>query len=117
MRWLLCFILTSRLIAAPFENLRPSTPDEIASLSVNLLIDGYISALSGQPSLYETDLLIKAAQDLTLQRIYLPPQIFGRYEDNDRLDRMSLGKAIAFKNTGGGKYCPIFGLASISTLP
>lgn len=68
MRWLLCFIFTSRLIAAaPFENVGPSTPDEIASLSANLLIDGYISALSGQVSLHETDLHIKAAQDLALK--------------------------------------------------
>ena len=94
MRWLLCFILTSRLIAAPFENVGPSTPDEIASLNTNLLIDGYISPLSGQASLHETDLLIKAAQDLTLKRVYVPPQILGRYEDKDRLDRLSLGKSL-----------------------
>ncbi|WP_138106584.1 hypothetical protein, partial [Candidatus Rhabdochlamydia sp. T3358] len=84
MRWLLCFILTSRLIAAPFENVGPSTPNEIASLNTNLLIDGYISPLSGQASLHETDLLIKAAQDLTLKRTYVPPQILGRYADKDK---------------------------------
>jgi len=56
MRWLLWFIFTSRLIAAPFENVAPSTPDEIASLTTNLLIDGYISPLSGQVSLHETDI-------------------------------------------------------------
>ncbi|QZA58587.1 RHS repeat domain-containing protein [Candidatus Rhabdochlamydia porcellionis] len=94
MRWLLCFILTSQLIAAPFENVEPSTPVEIASLSAHLLIDGYISPLSGQISLQETDLLIKAAQDLMLKRTYVPPQILGRYEDKDRLDRLSLGKAL-----------------------
>lgn len=94
MRWLLCFILTSQLIAAPFENVEPSTPVEIASLNAHLLIDGYISPLSGQISLQETDLLIKAAQDLMLKRTYVPPQILGRYEDKDRLDRLSLGKAL-----------------------
>ena len=57
MRWLLCFFLTSRLIAAPFENVGPSTPDEIASLSANFLIDGYISPLSGQVFLQESDLM------------------------------------------------------------
>ena len=81
MRWVLCFIFTSRLIAAPFENVGPSTPDEIASLSTNLLIDGYISPLSGQVSLHEIDLHIKAAQDLALKRTYVPPQILGSYED------------------------------------
>lgn len=95
MRWLLCFIFTSRLIAAPFENVGPSTPDEIASLSTNLLIDGYISPLSGQVSLHETDLHIKAAQDLALKRTYVPPQILGRYEDKDDFDRLLLGKSLA----------------------
>ena len=99
MRWLLCLILTSRLIAATFENVGPSTPDEIASLNVNLLIDGYISPLSGQPSLHETDLLIKATQDLTLKRTYVPPQILGRYEDKDRLDSLSLGKALLLQES------------------
>jgi hypothetical protein len=95
MRWLLYFIFTSRLIAAPFENVRPSTPDEIASLSANLLIDGYISPLSGQVSLHETDLHIKATQDLTLKRTYVPPQILGRYEDKGDFDRLLLGKSLA----------------------
>ena len=95
MRWLLCFIFTSRLFAAPFENVGPSTPDEIASLSTNLLIDGYISPLSGQVSLHETDLHIKAAQDLSLKRTYVPPQILGRYEDKDDFDRLLLGKSLA----------------------
>lgn len=95
MRWLLCFFLTSRLMAAPFENVEPSTPDEIASLGANLLIDGYISPLSGQVSLHETDLRIKAAQDLTLKRTYVPPQIFGRYEDKDDFDRLLLGQSLA----------------------
>ncbi|PWU14876.1 MAG: hypothetical protein C5B45_03755 [Chlamydiae bacterium] len=94
MRWLLCFILTSQRIAAPLENVESSTPVEIAFLNTNLLIDGYISPLSGQISLQEIDLLIKAAQDLTLKRTYVPPQILGRYANKDRLDRLSLGKAL-----------------------
>lgn len=96
MKWLLCFIFTSRLlIATPFENIGPSTPDEIASLSTNLLIDGYISPLSGQVSLHETDLHIQAAEDLVLKRTYVPPQILGRYEDKDDFDRLLLGKSLA----------------------
>ncbi len=95
MRWLLCFILTSRLIAVPFENVGPSTPDEIASLSANLLIDGYIAPLSGQAFLHETDLHIKAAQDLALKRTYVPPQILGRYKDKDGIDRLLLGKNLS----------------------
>ncbi|MGL5627152.1 MAG: RHS repeat domain-containing protein [Candidatus Rhabdochlamydia sp.] len=97
MRWLFCLILTSRLMAVPFEKMGPSTPDEIASLSTNLLIDGYVSPLSGQAVLHETDLYIKAAQDLMLQRTYVHPLIFGRYEDKDSFDRMALGKSLFFQ--------------------
>ena len=94
MRWLLCLILTSRLMASSFDKVEPSNPEEIASLSSNLLIDGYVSPLSGQAIFHETDLYIKAAQDLTLQRTYVPPLIFGRYEDRDSFDRMGLGKSL-----------------------
>src|SRR5579862_1073773 len=98
MRWLLCLILTSQLMAAPFDKVAPSTPEEIASLSTNLLIDGYVSALSGQAVLHETDLYIKAAQDLILQRRYVHPFIFGRYEDKDSFDRMALAWALVQEN-------------------
>lgn len=94
MRWLLSLIFSSQLIAASFENIGPSTPDEIASLNTNLLIDGYISPLSGQASLHETDLCIRAAQNLILKRTYVPPQILGRYDDNEDLDRLLLGKTL-----------------------
>ncbi len=95
MRWLLWVIFTSQLMASPFENVEPSTPDEIASLSADLLIDGYICPLSGQVSLHETDLLIKAAQNLALKRTYVPPQILGRYKSKDDFDRLLLGRALA----------------------
>jgi hypothetical protein len=46
-------------MAVPFDKVKPSTPYEIASLSTNLLIDGCVSALSGQAVLHETDLYIR----------------------------------------------------------
>ncbi len=56
MRWLLLFVFCSRVFAASFEDAVPSSPDETASLSTNLLIEELFSPLSGQVSLYETDL-------------------------------------------------------------
>ena len=84
----------SHVFAASFENTLPSSPDEVASLSASLLIDGFISPLSGQISLCETDLHVKGAQDLHLKRTYVPPQIYGRYEDKDNEDRFRLGMAL-----------------------
>ncbi len=95
MRWLLLFAFCSRVFAASFEDAVPSSPDEIASLSTNLLIEGLISPLSGQVSLCETDLHVKGAQDLYLKRTYIPPQIYGRYENKDESDRLQLGMALA----------------------
>ena len=95
MRLLLLLALCSCVFAASFEDTVPSSPDEIASLSTSLLIDGFISPLSGQVSLCETDLHIKGAQDLSLKRTYIPPQIYGRYEDKDDADRLRLGMALA----------------------
>jgi hypothetical protein len=38
---------------------------------------------------------VKAAQDLSLKRTYIPPQILGSYEEKDDFDRLLLGKALA----------------------
>jgi hypothetical protein len=93
--------LTVQLYAAPFDKVSPSSPEEIASLSPNLVIEKYVSALSGQLSISEIDLQIKGAQDLIFKRIYIPPQILGRYHKKDKADRLALGKALEQLNSRG----------------
>ena|SRR3990167_7378943 len=92
MRWFLILSISVSLFADPFDEVAPSTADEIVSLTSDLLVEGYVSATSGQISLCETDLHVRGAQDLFLKRTYVPPQILGRYEENDESDRLSLGK-------------------------
>ncbi|MEX0961298.1 MAG: RHS repeat-associated core domain-containing protein [Simkaniaceae bacterium] len=54
-----------------------STPEQVASLSSEpeFLIGGLISPLSGRPTLRITDLVAKGAQNITLSRIYIAPQM------------------------------------------
>lgn len=106
MRWLLFFLFGVRLCAALFDEVAPSTPDEIASLNADLVIEGYVSAASGQLSIVQTDLHVKGAQDLLLQRTYLPPQILGRYHDDEKRDRFELGKALLQLNARGWVVLP-----------
>ena len=94
MRWLVLFAFALRGFANPFDEVTPSSPEEIASLNVDLLVEGFVSAASGQISLAQSDLHVKGAQDLILQRTYVPPQILGRYDDKDERDRLALGKAL-----------------------
>lgn len=49
------------LFAGSFDEVTPSSPDEIASLNRDLIVDGFVSAMSGQLSISEVDLHIKAA--------------------------------------------------------
>jgi hypothetical protein len=95
MRWMLLFVTTVRLFATSFDDMAPSEPEEIASLNSDLLVEGFVSAVSGQLSLRQTDLHIRAAQDLLLQRIYISPQILGRYDDKNEIDQLLLGKSLA----------------------
>jgi YD repeat-containing protein len=101
MRWIFVLSITARLFAGSFDEVMPSSPEEILSLTSDLLIDGYVSVSSGQISLSETDLRVRGAQDLSLKRTYVPPQIFGRYEDKDSLDQLMLGKALHQLETKG----------------
>ena len=80
-RFFLFFSISLQLFADHFDAVTPSLPDEIASLNRDLLIEGFVSAASGQISKVESDLHIKGAQDLILQRVYVPPQILGRYDE------------------------------------
>ncbi|MES2273052.1 MAG: RHS repeat-associated core domain-containing protein [Chlamydiota bacterium] len=98
--------LSLRLFASSFDAVVPSSSDEIFSLTSNLLVDGFISVSSGQVSLSETDLHVKGAQDLILKRTYIPPQILGRYEGKDTLDRFFLGGALEQLETKGWVVLP-----------
>ena len=74
---LLCCLLTFSCFAQeePEEELILSTPDQLATLTnePSYLIGGFISPLGGHPSLRQTDLIAKGAQNVSLTRIYIPP--------------------------------------------
>jgi len=102
MKWFFLLVgLCTHLFAGKFDNITPSSPEEIASLNTQMIVGDFISILSGQLSISETDLRIKAAQDLILKRIYVPPQILGRYDDRDERDKLVLGKALMQLHTKG----------------
>ena len=106
MRWFFLLSLVFRLFANPFDEIAPSSPEEILSLSSDLLIDGFISVTSGQISFSEIDLRVKGAQDVFLKRTYIPPRILGRYADKDSLDRFMLGDALVQLETRGWVILP-----------
>jgi RHS repeat-associated protein len=107
MKWILLLIsLSFNLFAGSFDEISPSSPDEIASLNSDLIIEGFVSVMSGQISLSEIDLHVKGSQDLLLKRTYVPPQILGRYDDKDERDRLALGKALCQLNTKGWVVLP-----------
>lgn len=107
MKWFFLLLgLTVQLCANPFDDVSPSTADEIASLNENLIVDGFVSAMSGQLSLSEVDLHVRGAQDLIFKRTYIPPQVLGRYHDKDEKDRLALGSALLQLNTKGWVVLP-----------
>ena len=83
MRWVILFAFGFRLFAGSFDEVAPSTSDEIFSLTTDLLVDGFVSVASGQISISEVDLTVRGAQDLALKRTYVPPRILGRYDDKE----------------------------------
>jgi RHS repeat-associated protein len=94
--------LSFRLFAiTPFELLSPSSPEEIFSLTSDLIVEKYVSASSGQISLSEIDLCVRGAQDLQLKRTYIPPIVMGSYDSNVMADRLALGKALLQLETKG----------------
>lgn len=95
MRLFALFCVSLRLYASSFGDIQPSSPDEIVSLHSGLLIDGYVSASSGQMVLSETDLCVRGAQDLCLKRTYVAPQILGCYEKKHKTDLIITGNALA----------------------
>jgi len=107
MRWIFLFLGAGiHLLSGSFEDLSPSSSDEIASLNADLLVEGFVSAMSGQIALSEVDLHVKGAQDLFLKRTYVPPQVLGRYHDKEERDRLELGRALLQLNTKGWVCLP-----------
>jgi len=101
MRWLIFLTFGLRVFASSFDEIVPSTSEEILSLTTDLLVDGFVSVTSGQISISEVDLIVKGAQDLVLKRTYVPPRILGRYDDKDEADRLTLGKELLQLETKG----------------
>ncbi len=66
------------------ESLVPSTPEQVSTLTSepDYLIGGFISPLSGQPALRQTDMVVKGAQNIVLSRTYLPPHIPSVFQKN-----------------------------------
>lgn len=48
MCWLLLLAFSSRLFAGSFDDITPSSSEEILSLTTDLLVDGFVSITSGQ---------------------------------------------------------------------
>jgi hypothetical protein len=101
MRYWICLLfcsltLTSFSQEVEEESIDPSSPEQIAALSsdTDFLIGGVISPLSGQPCLRQTDLVVKGAQDLTLNRVYIPPHIPCSFPwtDSDKKERRKRDK-------------------------
>lgn len=58
----LVFGAALQLLASPFDEINPSSADEIASLNADLIVDGFVSAMSGQLVLSEIDLHVKGVR-------------------------------------------------------
>ena len=106
MRWIILLTFSFRLFAGSFDDVTPSTSEEILSLTTDLLVDGFVSVTSGQISISQVDLTVRAAQDLVLKRTYVPPRILGRYDDKDKVDRLALGKELCQLETKGWVVYP-----------
>ena len=65
-----------------------STPEQVATLSSEpqFLVGGIVSPLSGSPTLRQTDLVVKGAQEIILSRTYMSPHMPVQlaHEKNDR---------------------------------
>ena len=91
MQLIFLLFISFALCANSFE-ITPSSAEEIASLNSNLLIEGFVSPLSGQVSINETDLVVHSAQDIQLMRNYVPPRVMGKYSSNEKEDHFHLAK-------------------------
>jgi hypothetical protein len=63
-----------------------SSPDEIGSLTSDedLLIEGVVSPLTGQPCMREIDLVARGAENVVLSRTYISPYIPSSFHQNKK---------------------------------
>ena len=78
------FLLFSTAFCFANDELILSTPEELGSQNMGFLIKGLVSPLSGNLSLKETDLVIRGAQEIRLERIYTPPHIPSSFHDKKK---------------------------------
>ncbi len=71
------------------EDFTPSSPFEISDLtcSKEFLVGGLINPLSGQICINKTDLVAKGAQDIVINRTYIPPFLPEKQHKNPDLDK------------------------------
>lgn len=73
--FLFCFLFSWSAVFSEdsLTELFSSSPEQVMTLSSDdFLIGGVINPLSGQPSLRQTDLIAKGAQNIVLTRIFIP---------------------------------------------
>ncbi len=71
------------------EDFTPSSPFEISDLtcSKEFLVGGFVNPLSGQICINKTDLVAKGAQDIVINRTYIPPFLPTKQRKNPGLDK------------------------------
>ncbi len=86
---IICFFYLVSLFAEEEKDFPASSPEEISSLNFSELIGGVVSPLSGQVVIRKTDLIAKGAQEISLDRIYIPPcrPVVFNLTDKERKDK------------------------------
>ncbi len=93
------------------EQIILSTPEQVGTFASepSYLIGGLISPLSGQPVLRQTDLLVKGAQSLSFNRLYIPPYMpssFPEHKHNRKDWRIRHLQEHLQANYQGWRYLP-----------
>ncbi len=93
-------LMSVQLFAAAHDEIFPSSAEDIASLRGEILVEGFVSPLSGQAMLSETDLEVRGAQNVSLKRTYHSPRVFGSYDEKEALDHFHLASALIGQRKG-----------------
>ena len=88
-----------------------SMPEQLAALTCepDFLIGGLIGPLGGHPTLRETDLVVKGAQNIALTRIYIPPYMPCSFPQHKRCQEEYAKKHLFFhllNNYQGWQFFP-----------
>lgn len=94
MRLFFFFVFATRIFASSFENMGPSTVEEVASSMQDVWIEGVIAPLSGQVAMQAEDLRVVGAKDVVLRRVYVMPHVRERYSEEGGTDQWMLGRAL-----------------------